>query len=237
MPLAGASEPQCPACASDPIVPAEHIIVSGGVVYRGAPACSTTSAIVVSNCAKLIGLLTNRSPASSARRSSAGVVCPLSMTIGVVHPVYPDGLGDVEPRQSRHEEIGEHGLMNERVEARQPLAPVRHEVRLMTQQLEKLCQKIPEQRLIIDHEHSQFVRSSHVRRGHYRKEDSAAGSLYVPRWTLVHQSQEGFTAEDTAIARRRPRNQSSTLPETGERQCPLCRTSGATLLVVRPLFT
>ena len=47
--------------------------------------------------------------------------------------------------------------MNEGVEAHQAFAPVRHEVRLMTHQLEELCQKVPEERLIINHEHLHWL--------------------------------------------------------------------------------
>ena len=45
----------------------------------------------------------------------------------------------------------------ERVEARQTLAPIRRQVRLMPQQLEELGEHVPEERFIIDHEHLHFV--------------------------------------------------------------------------------
>jgi hypothetical protein len=44
-------------------------------------------------------------------------------------------------------------LCDERVEARQALAPVHRYVRLMTQQLEKLGVDVPNERLILDHGH------------------------------------------------------------------------------------
>jgi hypothetical protein len=44
-------------------------------------------------------------------------------------------------------------LWDERVEARQALAPVHRYVRLMTQQIEKLGVDVPNGRLILDHGH------------------------------------------------------------------------------------
>ena len=46
--------------------------------------------------------------------------------------------------------------MDERVEARQALAPVHGHVRLMTQQLEEFGVDVPDERLILDHEHLHF---------------------------------------------------------------------------------
>ena len=68
-----------------------------------------------------------------------------------------DGLRNLEARQSRHEEVRDHDLVDEWVEACQALVHVHDQVRLMTQQREKFGVDVPDERFIIDHEHLHAV--------------------------------------------------------------------------------
>ena len=116
--------------------------------YCAAPEYSTTSAIIAANCAKLIGLCRKRSPACRGsplvlRRSG-----PADHHDGRCAAPRPYRLGNLEARQSRHEEVRDHGLVDERVKARQALAPVSRYVRLMSQQLDELREDVADQRLI-----------------------------------------------------------------------------------------
>ena len=69
----------------------------------------------------------------------------------------PYGLGNLEARQARHEEVRDHDLVDERVEARQAIAPVHGHLRLMSQQLDEFREDVPDLRLILDHEHFHFL--------------------------------------------------------------------------------
>jgi hypothetical protein len=69
----------------------------------------------------------------------------------------PYRLRDVEARQSRHQEVRDHDLVDERVELRQALIPVNRRVRLIPQDLEKLDEELPDERFVIDDERFHFV--------------------------------------------------------------------------------
>ena len=47
--------------------------------------------------------------------------------------------------------------MDERVEAREAIAPVHGHLRLMAQQLDEFREDVPDVRLILDHEHLHFL--------------------------------------------------------------------------------
>ena len=68
----------------------------------------------------------------------------------------PYRLGNLEARQSRHEEVRDHGSMDERVKARQALLPVSRYVGLMSQQLDELREDVADLWLIIDDKHLHY---------------------------------------------------------------------------------
>ena len=122
-----------------------------------ASACSTISAIVASNCEKVIGLCTKQQPCLDGSPLVVQLRVPADQHDWGRASPGPDRRGHLEARQFGHEEVGEHGLVDARVEARQPLVPIRSQVRLMSQHLEERSEEFPQARLIIDHEHFQCV--------------------------------------------------------------------------------